>query len=1414
MTTKTRLHDPSSEENRSPSHAAEMLSALVAATNILLTERDLDQALHFAVIALGEKLGFDRIYLMLRDSRARSWSLVEEWAASQIVRWMSLDVGFNLRDDDFPEVVGALMRGDVYSSVHSERAGKNADVNEQIDSMSDVIVPIFVKNEIWGCIGFDDCHRERRWNPSEIDVLKGAATAIAGAIERAESERSFADLREQESLNRAAEVKKTNEAMRSTLAAMTNEPATDYFLGRVLAELSKQLESPGADLWIYKPESDRIDFYLGFVDGEPTANPLPVGSHAFKKSYPFSAVETAQILRGGYRFEANFLEIVAGLDAGALRWYAAKGVKGVLRVPIAIGNNVIGNIAIWKRDVSPFPESHVQLASSLAQQAALSIHVARLSEKAQHSAVIRERNLAAEQRAAELANANEVIRLSLARLTEGGDSLDDFLDHVLAEITRVAAADNGVVMLVSPDKSHLAMKAVILDGSVIEFSADPRFRFWSSPAPLTEFRGWTVLERNEITVDQLPEFPGALWPPSVPWHLEMGHRTVVCSPIRVGNRLVGLFGLGYKTPTVVSNQRLELIRALSNHAALATHLTTLSVENEAAAVIREREAATERAAAERQRLEREVQEKLVREREQAAKDRVTELIKVNEMLRRSADQIARAGKLADVPIVFLRNAVQMSDASAGAILRRTGDTEFTFSAILQGDLLLIGDELAAHPLTDEVQKSSRTDTSGYFARIAAGETMCRRATEQRPPGLAKIEQWHKENAQRALWDVPFKSGDRVIGYLGLAFQHGEGPSEVVRESITALANQVGVALELTRLAEEAKQAAVAREQERAAMTRAEELSAANTALRRVNQSLEVSNRLLGVVAETSTRFARSRNFSGALQSALSAVGEAAGLDRVLLLQEREREDGSQHTDHHVVGEWCSPGIANHADLGLDVMPTDAAESFVSLLRSGHAFWYRINDLDESMKALLRPLKIRATGCAPVYLNNSYWGTIAFDNCQHDSPWDEAIVDALTAAANAISAALQSEFDGDRLAAVAREREKAAQERAEELSAANEKITSSFRELSAHSGGAAAHSIFLAGIAKAASAELCYWLDYDADTDQFSVSLRCRNGLISSEPEPGEPDLFRRPFAASLMGALLDPSSGSDITLLSVERDSDRLWPETAEWHRRAGRKQVVCFPLFVGERLMGMLGMAFRHEVDWSPSRKELIRALANHLSLSVHLEKLSVQASRGAALEERARLAREIHDTLGQSFSGILVQLRALQQSGSNGDVDRNVHFENALELANSGLAEVRRSLVALRPKELDGRPFREALNLMARTAEKRSGIRVNVSTEPHIEIAAEHEPELLRIAQESVTNAIKHSGASLITILLRHHEAKVELCIADDGRGFDPIKPTDGFGLVGMQERATRIGAILKIDSDPKGTLVCVGFKGSRDS
>jgi signal transduction histidine kinase len=208
-------------------------------------------------------------------------------------------------------------------------------------------------------------------------------------------------------------------------------------------------------------------------------------------------------------------------------------------------------------------------------------------------------------------------------------------------------------------------------------------------------------------------------------------------------------------------------------------------------------------------------------------------------------------------------------------------------------------------------------------------------------------------------------------------------------------------------------------------------------------------------------------------------------------------------------------------------------------------------------------------------------------------------------------------------------------------------------------------------------------------------------------------------------------------------------------------------------------------------------------------------QQDRAATESERARLAREIHDTLAQGFAGIVTQLQAAEHAPD--EASRTRHTEAALALARDGLAEARRSVQALRPVALGTAGLPEAIAAVARRWSERTGIPVEVRTGGASgPLPTETEVALLRTAQEALANVERHALARHVTLTLTLDARRARLEVRDDGRGFDPSAPRPagdtgtsdvdgGFGLIAMRERISALAGDLVIESSPgSGTAV----------
>lgn len=201
----------------------------------------------------------------------------------------------------------------------------------------------------------------------------------------------------------------------------------------------------------------------------------------------------------------------------------------------------------------------------------------------------------------------------------------------------------------------------------------------------------------------------------------------------------------------------------------------------------------------------------------------------------------------------------------------------------------------------------------------------------------------------------------------------------------------------------------------------------------------------------------------------------------------------------------------------------------------------------------------------------------------------------------------------------------------------------------------------------------------------------------------------------------------------------------------------------------------------------------------------LLAQAREAGVLDERRRMAQEIHDTLAQGLTGIVTQLQAAEQAASRTPDDLagwRRHVDAATRLARESLTEARRSVDALRPEPLEGCRLSDALAGVAERWSALNGIPAQVTTTGTARpIDQEAEFALLRAAQEALANVARHAHASRVGLTISYMENEVAVDVRDDGAGFDPALAGSGFGLVAMRQRIAALSGTLQVESEPGG-------------
>jgi len=285
-------------------------------------------------------------------------------------------------------------------------------------------------------------------------------------------------------------------------------------------------------------------------------------------------------------------------------------------------------------------------------------------------------------------------------------------------------------------------------------------------------------------------------------------------------------------------------------------------------------------------------------------------------------------------------------------------------------------------------------------------------------------------------------------------------------------------------------------------------------------------------------------------------------------------------------------------------------------------------------------------------------------------------------------------------------------------------------------------------------------------------------------------------------------SGAPVACEDIEHDPYTS-SELREYLKSGGTKKFLRIPTLVGGRVRGFIGIRHGDRPPYRPEEIELAQALAHQAMLAIQLNEFAERSRQAAILEERNRMARDIHDTLAQGFTGVIVQLEAVEDAiACCRRKEANEHLQRASELARRSLNEARRSVHALRPQALQGGNFWEALKGIIKNTTAGTALHTTFNLRGKMRhLPLVWQENLLHIGQEALTNALKYAHPRNFETRLTFKTKELRLELRDDGDGFKVKDRHDGFGLAGMRERVEQMGGKLKISSARgKGTDVLV--------
>jgi signal transduction histidine kinase len=262
------------------------------------------------------------------------------------------------------------------------------------------------------------------------------------------------------------------------------------------------------------------------------------------------------------------------------------------------------------------------------------------------------------------------------------------------------------------------------------------------------------------------------------------------------------------------------------------------------------------------------------------------------------------------------------------------------------------------------------------------------------------------------------------------------------------------------------------------------------------------------------------------------------------------------------------------------------------------------------------------------------------------------------------------------------------------------------------------------------------------------------------------------------------------------------------WMRGSSTLSELAVPIKLKGRVIGVLDAQSNQVRAFDESDLTVLQSLADQAAIAIENAQLYEQARRLAVVEERQRLARELHDSVTQALYGATLYAEAAARQLASGQVEMTSEYLRELrDTAQEALREMRLLIFELRPSILESEGLVTALRARLEAVEERAGLEVqfHVAGEAigNLRLPAASEEGLYRIAQEALNNALKHARARRVSVSLDRGERAVVLEIVDDGVGFDPSTVVEGggLGMEGMIERAAQMGGKLVLDSEPGG-------------
>jgi PAS domain S-box-containing protein len=325
----------------------------------------------------------------------------------------------------------------------------------------------------------------------------------------------------------------------------------------------------------------------------------------------------------------------------------------------------------------------------------------------------------------------------------------------------------------------------------------------------------------------------------------------------------------------------------------------------------------------------------------------------------------------------------------------------------------------------------------------------------------------------------------------------------------------------------------------------------------------------------------------------------------------------------------------------------------------------------------------------------------------------------------------------------------------------------------------------------------------------AVLLLEEDGWLTVTHSEGVPEFpFRRlPVQESFAGRAFQ--TGSHVWVNLRDRDAEQAAHELQGYPWIEGVTSLFVVPLRVETKVIGVINLLDKPG-EMTQEDMRIIDLFADQAAMIIEHVRLQHQSEQLAVLEERQRLARELHDSVTQALYSVTLYADAARMAFSAQKWEAlETNLQEVRNMAREAMYDMRLLVFELRPFMLETEGLVSVLRARLAAVEDRAGLKTEVVIEGERRLPIVIEEELYRIAQEGLNNVVKHAKARQVRIHIQYNEKSISLEMIDDGQGFDPqtADQSGGFGLQGMAERVQRLGGVLEIESEPrKGTRLRV--------